>query len=93
MTINIVQDMDQLIGLNLRDSIEYIESKLSYCYEIVAKDNVLGEYGFACGEKYHKPFKNVMYIDIITTPIKRIISLHFNPKTGLIETYRITCKK
>lgn len=92
MTINIVHDMDQLIGLNLRDSIEYIDSKLSYCYEIVAKDNVLGEYGYSCGEKYHKPFKGILYIEV-NSSIKRMISLHFSKKTGLIELYRITCKK
>jgi hypothetical protein len=92
MELNIVADMDKLIGLNLKDSIEYIECKLSHCYKIIARDNVLGEYGFSCGEKYHQPFKNILYIEV-NSPMKRIISLHFSKETGLVEIYRVTCKK
>ncbi|CAB4144486.1 hypothetical protein UFOVP457_46 [uncultured Caudovirales phage] len=92
-TINIIHDMDSLIGLNLKETIEHIESKLSHCYDIAAKDNVLGEYGYSCGIQYHKPFNGTLYVDLKSSSIKRMISLHFSKETNLLETYRITCKK
>lgn len=93
MTINIIEDMDSLIGLNLRETIEYIETKLSHCYDIVARDNVLAEIGYSCGVEYHKPFNGTLYVDLKSNSAKRMISLHFNKKTNLLEIYRITCKK
>lgn len=93
MTINIVEDLDKLIGLNVRDVIEYIESKLSCDYDIVAKDNILGEYGYSCGVKYHKPFSGTMYIDIKCAHLKRGATLNFSKKTNLLESYRISCNK
>ena len=93
MTINIIEDMDSLIGLNLRDTIEYIESKLSHCYDIVARDNILNERGYSCGIEYRKPFNGTLYVNLKSNSVKRMISLHFNKKTNLLEIYRITCKK
>ena len=93
MTINIIEDMDSLIGLNLRETIEYIETKLSHCYDIVARDNVLAEIGYSCGVQYHKPFTGILYIEVKNVKMKRMISLNFNKKTNLLESYRITCKK
>lgn len=92
-TINIISDMDNLLGLNLKETIEYIESKLSHCYDIVARDNALNEYGYSCGIQYHKPFNRVLYVDLKSSSIKRMISLHFNKENNLLETYRVTCKK
>lgn len=93
MEINIISDMDNLIGLNVKEAIEHIESKLSHCYDIVARDNVLNEVGYSCGTEYHKPFNGTLYVDLKSNSVKRMISLHFNKKTNLLEIYRITCKK
>ena len=93
MTINIIEDMDNLIGLNLKETIEYIETKLSHCYDIVARDNVLAEIGYSCGVEYHKPFNGTLYVNLKSNSVKRMISLNFDKKTNLLESYRITCKK
>jgi len=95
MTIKIIEDMDNLMGLNVKETIEYIESKLSHCYEIVARDNILNEIGYSCGVEYRKPFSGILYIDFNhkIAKMKRGISIHFDKKTNLAEGYVITCKK
>lgn len=95
MTINIIEDMDNLIGLNVKEAIEYIESKLSHCYEIVARDNVVNEIGYSCGVQYHKPFNGILYINLNyrLAKMQRGIAIYFDKKTNLAESYRISCNK
>lgn len=95
MEINIIEDMDNLIGLNVKETIEHIESKLSHCYEIVARDNILNEVGYSCGLEYHKPFNGVLYINLNyrLAKMKRGIAIQFNKRTNLAESYRISCNK
>jgi len=90
---NILEDMNSLLGLNHLQVIEHIESKLSHCYEVVAKDDIINERGYSCGIEYRKPFNGTMYLDFKNKVYSVGITLQFDKQSGLFRIYQVTCKK